>query len=124
MTNRSVEAVATQISKRLCEPVALRGRQHAVSASIGVAISGPGDDRSADDLVRDADAAMYRAKARGRDCVEAFEAGGHETGVQVLRTTGELRRGIERGEVVPYFQPIVDLDSGRAIGFEVLARWL
>ena len=60
----------------------------------------------------------------GRDCVEAFEAGGHESGVQALRTTGELRRGIERGEIVPYFQPIVDLESGRALGFEVLARWL
>jgi EAL domain-containing protein (putative c-di-GMP-specific phosphodiesterase class I) len=67
---------------------------------------------------------MYRAKARGRDCVEAFEVGGHETGVQALRTAGELRRGIERGEIVPYFQPIVDLESGRALGYEVLARWL
>jgi EAL domain-containing protein (putative c-di-GMP-specific phosphodiesterase class I) len=67
---------------------------------------------------------MYRAKARGRDCVEAFEAGGHETGIQSLRTTGELRRGIERGEIVPYFQPIVDLQSGRVLGYEVLARWL
>ena len=79
---------------------------------------------SPNDLLRDADAAMYRAKARGRDCVEAFEVGGHETGVQALRTAGELRRGIERGEVVPYFQPIVDLASGRVIGYEVLARWL
>jgi EAL domain-containing protein (putative c-di-GMP-specific phosphodiesterase class I) len=76
------------------------------------------------DLLRDADAAMYRAKARGRDCVEAFEAGGHEHGVQALRTAGELRRGIERGEIVPYFQPIVDLGSGRVLGYEVLARWL
>ncbi|HSH10197.1 MAG TPA: EAL domain-containing protein [Ilumatobacter sp.] len=67
---------------------------------------------------------MYRAKARGRDCVEAFEAGGHESGVQALRTAGELRRGIERGEIVPYFQPIVDLESGRVLGYEVLARWL
>ena len=68
------------------------------------------------DLLRDADAAMYRAKARGRDCVEAFEDGGHEIGVLALRTSGELRRGIERGEIVPYFQPIVDLASGRVLG--------
>ena len=67
---------------------------------------------SPNDLLRDADAAMYRAKARGRDCVEAFEVGGYETGVQALRTSGELRRGLERGEVVPYFQPIVELASG------------
>ena len=67
---------------------------------------------------------MYRAKARGRDCVEVFEVGGYESGVQALRTAGELRRGIERGEIVPYFQPIVDLESGRILGYEVLARWL
>jgi len=76
------------------------------------------------DLLRDADAAMYRAKARGRNCVEAFEAGGHEHGMLALRTAGELRRGIERGEIVPYYQPIVDLASGRTLGYEVLARWL
>ncbi len=67
---------------------------------------------------------MYRAKARGRDCVEAFEAGGQLVSGQAQRTAGELRRGIERDEIVPYFQPIVDLDSGRVFGYEVLARWL
>ena len=76
------------------------------------------------DLLRDADAAMYRAKARGRNCVEAFAAGTHEQGVRTLRTSGELRRGLDRGEVVPYFQPIVDLESGRTLGYEALARWL
>jgi EAL domain-containing protein (putative c-di-GMP-specific phosphodiesterase class I) len=65
---------------------------------------------------------MYRAKARGRDCVEAFEAGGHAGRAQ--RTGGELRRAIERDEIVPYYQPIVDLESGRVSGYEVLARWL
>jgi EAL domain-containing protein (putative c-di-GMP-specific phosphodiesterase class I) len=94
-----------------------------VTASIGYSTNYEAG-MSPNDLLRDADAAMYRAKARGRDCVEAFEVGGHETGVQALRTAGELRRGVERGEVVPYFQPIVELDSGRVIGYEVLARWL
>jgi EAL domain-containing protein (putative c-di-GMP-specific phosphodiesterase class I) len=79
---------------------------------------------SAADLLRDADAAMYRAKARGRDCVEAFAPGTHETTVLALRTATELRRGIERGEIVPYFQPIVDLTTGHVVGFEALARWL
>ena len=94
-----------------------------VTASIGYS-SNYEAGMSPNDLLRDADAAMYRAKARGRDCVEAFEVGGHETGVLALRTAGELRRGVERGEVVPYFQPIVELSSGRVIGYEVLARWL
>jgi len=94
-----------------------------VTASIGYSTNVDAG-MSPNDLLRDADAAMYRAKARGRDCVEAFEAGGYETGVQALRTAGELRRGIERDEIVPYFQPIVDLESGRVLGYEVLARWL
>jgi EAL domain-containing protein (putative c-di-GMP-specific phosphodiesterase class I) len=94
-----------------------------VTASIGYS-SNHEPGMSPNDLLRDADAAMYRAKARGRDCVEAFEAGGYESGVQALRTAGELRRGIERGEIVPYFQPIVDLESGRVLGYEVLSRWL
>ena len=115
--------VAERLRRAVHPPLMIGEHELYVTASIGYATNHEAG-MSPNDLLRDADAAMYRAKARGRDCVEAFEAGGHETGVQALRTTGELRRGIERGEVVPYFQPIVDLESGRALGFEVLARWL
>jgi EAL domain-containing protein (putative c-di-GMP-specific phosphodiesterase class I) len=75
-------------------------------------------------MVRFADAAMYRAKARGRNSIEAFDSSVTEASEQALRTAAELRRGLERGEVVPYFQPIVDLASGHVVGYEVLARWL
>ena len=115
--------VAERLRRAVHPPVMIGDHELYVTASIGYATNHE-IGMSPNELLRDADAAMYRAKARGRDCVEAFEAGGHETGVRALRTTGELRRGIERGEVVPYFQPIVDLESGRTLGFEVLARWL
>ena len=115
--------VAERLRRAIHPPVEVGEHELFVTASIGYA-SNHEPNMTPNDMLRDADAAMYRAKARGRDCVEAFEAGGFETGVQALRTTGELRRGIERGEIVPYFQPIVDLESGRALGFEVLARWL
>ena len=95
-----------------------------VTTSIGVSINDRPRRRTASDLLRDADAAMYRAKARGRDCVEAFAPGTHETTVLALRTASELRRGLERGEIVPYFQPIVELTTGHVTGFEALARWL
>lgn len=115
--------VAERLRRAVHPPVDVGEHELFVTASIGYA-SNHEIGMSPNDMLRDADAAMYRAKARGRDCVEAFEAGGYEAGVKNLRTTTELRRGIERGEIVPYFQPIVDLESGRAVGFEALARWL
>jgi diguanylate cyclase (GGDEF)-like protein/PAS domain S-box-containing protein len=115
--------VAERLRRAVHPPITIGSHELFVTASIGYSTNHePG--MSPNDLLRDADAAMYRAKARGRDCVEAFEAGHHETGAQALRTAGELRRGIERGEIVPYFQPIADLESGRVLGYEVLARWL
>ncbi len=115
--------VAERLRKAIHPPVIIGDHELFITASIGYSTNHePG--MSPNDLMRDADAAMYRAKARGRDCHEAYEAGGFESGVQALRTSGELRRGIERGEVVPYYQPIVDLASGRVLGYEVLSRWL
>ena len=115
--------VAERLRRAVQPAIAIGEHEMFVTASIGYCSNyEPG--MSPNELLRDADAAMYRAKARGRDCVEGFEPGAHETGVQALRTAGELRRGIERGEIVPYFQPIVDLESGRVIGYEVLSRWL
>jgi diguanylate cyclase (GGDEF)-like protein/PAS domain S-box-containing protein len=116
-------AMAERVREAMRQAVVVDGTELFVAASIGVSVN----DRagvSAADLLRDADAAMYRAKARGRDCVEAFAPGSHETTVLALRTAAELRRGVERGEVVPYFQPIVELTTGHVVGFEALARWL
>jgi diguanylate cyclase (GGDEF)-like protein/PAS domain S-box-containing protein len=115
--------VAERLRKAIHPPVVIGDHELFVTASIGYSTNHEAG-MSPNDLMRDADAAMYRAKARGRDCHEAYEAGGFESGVQALRTSGELRRGIERGEVVPYYQPIVDLASGRVLGYEVLSRWL
>lgn len=104
-------------------PVTVEDHEFFVTVSIGWSTNHDAG-MSPDEMLRDADAAMYRAKSRGRDCVEAFQVGSHESGMQALRTVGELRRGVDRGEIVPYFQPIVDLGSGRVLGFEVVARWL
>ncbi len=115
--------VAEQLRASLRDAVVVEGTELFVTSSIGVSVNDR-DGVSAADLLRDADAAMYRAKARGRDCVESFAPGTHETTVLALRTAAELRRGIERGEIVPYFQPIVELTTGHVTGFEALARWL
>ena len=115
-------AAAEQLRVEIGRPLTIDGVELFVTGSIGIAVADRGDV-TASDLLRDADAAMYRAKARGRDCVEVFAHGDHESSVATLRTTNELRRGLERDEIVPYYQPIVDLSSGQLKGFEVLARW-
>ena len=114
--------VAERLRRAISVPLVVDESELYVTASIGIAFA----DRAgatADELLRDADAAMYRAKARGRDCIEVFAVGAHDASVLTLRTSSELRHGLERGEIVPYFQPIVDLPTGQLTGFEVLARW-
>ena len=114
--------VAEALRAEIAQPLEIDGAELFVTASIGITIS----DRegvTTTEMLRDADAAMYRAKARGRDRVEVFAPGSHDATVLTLRTTNELRRGLERGEIVPYYQPIVQLSNGHLVGFEVLARW-
>ncbi|MBI5087913.1 MAG: EAL domain-containing protein [Actinobacteria bacterium] len=118
----SPAAMAERLRAEIARPLTVDGVELFVTGSIGIAVADR-PDVTASDLLRDADAAMYRAKARGRDCVEVFAQGVHDASVIALRTTNELRRGIERDEIVPYYQPIVDLHSGVLTGFEVLARW-
>ncbi len=115
-------ATAEAVRRAVQRPIFVDGREVIITASIGVALNTPG--ARAVDLVRDADAAMYRAKAGGRDRIAAFAPDSRPVLVDGLRTSTELRRGLERGEIVPYFQPIVDLAAGHVVGFEVLARWL
>ncbi|MCY7298269.1 MAG: EAL domain-containing protein [Ilumatobacteraceae bacterium] len=114
--------IAEQLRAEIAQPLIIDGAELFVTASIGITVS----DRegvTTTEMLRDADAAMYRAKSRGRDCVEVFAPGSHDATVLTLRTTNELRRGLERGEIVPYYQPIVQLGNGHLVGFEVLARW-
>ncbi len=115
--------VAERLRREVQRPVMVDGHELVTTASIGFAVNSA-VGLTADDLLRDADAAMYRAKAGGRDRVEAFTEETRRASIAALQTSSELRRGLERGEVVPYFQPIVDLEGGQVVGFEVLARWL
>jgi diguanylate cyclase (GGDEF)-like protein/PAS domain S-box-containing protein len=112
--------VAERLRRAVLAPVMVDDHELFVTASIGFSLNVDGMGPA--DLLRDADAAMYRAKDRGRDRVEAFQAGGHVDSARALRTASELRKGIDRDEIVPYFQPIVDLETGRIVGFEACWR--
>jgi diguanylate cyclase (GGDEF)-like protein/PAS domain S-box-containing protein len=118
----SAELIAERLARQVAEPVALVEGEVFVTASIGIAIS-DGRNETPETLLRNADAAMYRAKELGRDRVEVFEAPTHHRAVDDLRTGNALHRAIERGELRMYYQPIIDLEKNRITGFEALIRW-
>jgi diguanylate cyclase (GGDEF)-like protein/PAS domain S-box-containing protein len=114
--------VTDRIQHGLAAPMHIQGQDVFMSASIGIALSSAGYARP-EDIVRDADTAMYRAKANGRARHQVFDADMHQRAVSLLRIETDLRRAIERRELFPFYQPIVDLRTGGLVGFEALARW-
>lgn len=115
--------VADRIHDRLAAPINLQGHEVFVTASIGIAVHTPEYHRP-EDLLRDADTAMYRAKSQGRACHVVFNRVMHRFVMARLQLETDLRRAIERGQLRVYYQPFVDLSSGEVTGFEALLRWL
>lgn len=106
----------------LDEPFHVQGEPVTLTASIGVAVNDGRYERS-DDLLRDADTAMYRAKQKGRARYEVFDEAMHHQATAILRTETELRRGVTAGEFELFYQPIIDLTDGSIAGSEALVRW-
>src|SRR5690606_29280374 len=98
-------------------PLWVAGRELFPSASMGIALWHP-RYRTGEELLRDADAAMYRAKNEGRDRYAIFDEA-----MRSLDLEADLRRAIRRREFLPYYQPIVRLDDGEVVGHEALLRW-
>ncbi len=114
--------VADRIQRDLNLPFNLHGQEIFTSASIGIALSATGYDRP-DDLLRDADIAMYRAKALGKARYEVFDTAMHERAVSQLQLETDLRRALDREEFRVVYQPVFSLQTGRPTGFEALVRW-
>lgn len=119
--DRDVPVLAERILDSLSAPFAYAGREVTVTASVGVAVAT--DSASAQTMLRDADAAMYRAKATGRDRVVHFRQTMYEQAAGRLDQQAMLRRAIERDELRLHYQPVIDLATGRTVGVEALARW-
>jgi diguanylate cyclase (GGDEF)-like protein len=121
-TPEDAEAVAQRLLSAVAQPFHLQGRDIFTSVSIGIVLS---DARyqQADDMVRDADTAMYRAKALGKARAEIFDTSMLEAVEQRLQLESDLRRAIERQELQVYYQPIMSLSDGQLCGFEALLRW-
>ncbi|MCZ7525451.1 MAG: EAL domain-containing protein [Acidimicrobiia bacterium] len=113
--------VAERITEALRQPVRVGGRDVFVTSSVGISVSGGGDDAS--DLLREADLAMYLAKEKGRARWEVFDAHSAPQVVERLELEGELWRAVEDGELVVHYQPEVSLAGGSIVTLEALVRW-
>lgn len=126
LNHMSEPAEATQVAERilaaLCKPFDLQGHTLFPSASIGIVI-GSQNYQNATDLLRDADLAMYEAKATGRSCYALFTADLHIRTFKVLQLEGDLRQALAQKEFSLHYQPIVSLTTGQLSGFEALVRW-
>jgi len=118
-------AIADRVAAAFSEPYVLGGAEHFITASIGIAVARPstGEPADPDMLIRNSDAAMYRAKEKGRARCELFDAEMRARALQRLDVERELRKGLERSELSLNYQPVVSLASGEITGLEALVRW-
>ncbi len=114
--------VAERVQKELTRPFNLNGHDVYTTASIGITLSTIGYEHP-ENILRDADTAMYRAKENGKARHEVFDTVMHARAVALLQLESDLRRAVERGELRVYYQPIVNIETERIAGFEALARW-
>jgi diguanylate cyclase (GGDEF)-like protein/PAS domain S-box-containing protein len=114
--------VAERVAQSINQPIVLAAGEHFVTASIGIAVAESADADPAS-LMRDADAAMYRAKERGRGRYELFDDVLRRRVLTRMRTETELRRGIDQGELRVVYQPVIELRGGSVVAVEALVRW-
>ncbi|HWM91728.1 MAG TPA: bifunctional diguanylate cyclase/phosphodiesterase [Thermoanaerobaculia bacterium] len=117
-----VERLTRQMEERLAVPLQVDGNELYVSASIGIAFGTPEYEKP-EEVLRDADAAMYRAKTLGRARYEVFNEALHRAALDRLRLETDLRRAVQEESFGIQYQPIVCLADGKVIGFEALVRW-
>ena len=118
----SVASVAAKIQRQLSAPLIIEGKEVFVTASIGIAMY-PRDGIHGENLLRNADMAMYRVKEHGRNNYRFYAPEMTHMALDRLDMEGNLRRALERDEITVYYQPIVSLKTGAIIGAEALARW-
>ena len=116
-------AAADRLRASLVDPFALEGKEVDIHASLGIAFA---DDGAVgpEELLRNADIAMYMAKSRHKGGYEVFEPSMHEAALRRLDLKAELQRAVDNGDFVLQYQPIVGLDTDRVVGFEALVRWV
>ncbi len=114
--------IAKRLQQAIAKPLLIDDHELYPSVSIGIALSSLGYT-TVEEIIRDADTAMYHAKKTGRSRFVVFDIEMHQQAAQLLRLDGDLRRAIEKQQLELYYQPIVSLTERRLVGFEALLRW-
>lgn len=114
--------IAERVHRKLSVPLFIKGNEIFTSLSIGIALSDQGYERP-EQILRDADVAMYQAKSKGNSCMEIFDSTMHASILDRLQLEADLPRAVDRHEFLIHYQPIMDLESRRLNGFEALIRW-
>ncbi|MCU1601600.1 MAG: response regulator receiver modulated diguanylate cyclase/phosphodiesterase with sensor(s) [Frankiales bacterium] len=120
---RQLFEVVARLTAALEAPISVNGREVVVTASMGLAVAEVAQRVEPEVLIRDADTAMYRAKDNGRARCEIFDEAMRARASERMEVQVDLRLAIERGEITPWFQPVVDVRTGHVVGCEALARW-
>jgi diguanylate cyclase (GGDEF)-like protein len=114
--------VAERMLHVFTEPMYIQGKELFISPSIGIAISHE-RHQEPDEILRDSDIALYRSKELGRNRYTFFDDALHQSALNTLIIEGDLRRALTRNELFPFYQPLVELSTGKVLGFEALMRW-
>jgi diguanylate cyclase (GGDEF)-like protein len=115
--------IAGRFHGEMRSPFSIFGREIFTTMSIGIVMSNTGDYTRPEELLRDADTAMYHAKERGRACHVIFDSTMHAKATAALWVETELRRAVEQNDFVVYYQPIISVEENKITGFEALVRW-
>ncbi|MGH9275472.1 MAG: putative bifunctional diguanylate cyclase/phosphodiesterase, partial [Acidimicrobiales bacterium] len=118
-----VFALASRLADVVAVPFLIEDQMISLTISVGISFASGASDESADSLLRDADAAMYRAKAAGRNQAEVFDAGMRSLAAERHESEDKLRAAIHNRELVVLYQPVLNLTTNEAIGVEALVRW-
>lgn len=117
------ERVAAEILRQLNEPFILEGQEAFISGSLGISVF-PDDADELETLLKNADTAMYRAKAEGRNGYRFFTSDMHAEALERMELEKDLHRALDRGELMIHYQPIVSLTNGKVVGAESFLRWI